>query len=118
MSSRWQDIYRHLSKGGIRVYSPGQHQGECLNPYVVVKDAGSLQFNEFSSTQNLYDLMCYVPKDRFSELEPFVDHVESLMEGLYPMLRPTHDRTPSFYDDSFKAHMISIQYINYRKFKR
>lgn len=118
MSSRWQDIYRHLSKNGVEVYSPGQHQGECLNPYVVVKDAGSVQFNGFSSTSNSYDIMCYMPNKRFSELEPFVNEVESILDGLYPMLKNTHYRTPSFYDDSVKAHMISMTYVNHRKFKR
>lgn len=116
--SRWKDIYRHLHSNGVDVYSPGQHQGECLSPYVVVKDAGSSQFNGFSSTSNAYDIMCYVPKSQFSELEPFVDCVESLMDGLYPMLKSTHDKTPSFYDDSVKAHMVSMTYVNHRKFKR
>ena len=116
MSSTWQDIYRFLEDNAIKVYSPGQHQGECKEPYVVIKDNGVSRFRTYSSTQNLYSFMCYVPRTAFSELEPFVDRVEALLDNLYPRLRSNHYRTPSFYDDSVKAHMISTQYINYRKY--
>lgn len=115
MSSRWQDIYKHLKKSGFAVYSPGQHEGECTSPYVVVKDAGTSRVGNFSSNQALYDILCYVPKDQFSQLEPFVQQLETSMKGLYPMVRPAHYKTPSFYDDTVKGHMISVQYINYQK---
>lgn len=114
--SRWKDIYRHLTKEGFDVYSPGQHEGECTSPYVVVKDAGTTPYGNFSSTKTLYDLMCYVPKEHFSQLEPFVQRLEDSVSKMYPILRPTHSRTPSFYDDTVKGHMISVQYINYKKF--
>ena len=113
--SRWKDIYTHLKTEGFDVYSPGQHQGECTSPYVVVKDMGTTQFGGFSSTRNLYDIMCYVPGDQFSRLEPFVHELETAMTKMSPMIRPAHYKTPSFYDDAVKGHMISVQYINYRK---
>lgn len=114
--SRWKDIYLHLKAEGFDVFSPGQHQGECTSPYVVVKDAGMSRVGEFSSNKNLYDIMCYVPRDNFSELEPFVHRLEVSMMRMYPMIRPAHYKTPSFYDDTVKGHMISVQYLNYRKF--
>lgn len=113
--SRWQDIYKHLKGAGFEVYSPGQHEGECVSKYVVIKDAGGSQHGDFSSTRSLYDLLCYVPKDQFSQLEPFVKQVEGSMAGMYPIIRPTYYRTPSFYDDTVKGHMVSVQYINYQK---
>ena len=113
--NRWRDIYRQLSSDGFDVYSPGQHEGVCLAPYVVVKDAGGSQVGEFSSTKNLYDILCYVPKDQYSTLEDFVFSVEKSMKELFPMIRPAHFKTASFYDDTIKGHMASIQYINYRK---
>lgn len=115
-SSRWQDIYDHLKKAGFDVYSPGQHRGECVSPYVVVKDQGGTRLGNFTSMKHLYDILCYVPKDKFSTLEVFVLSVKKSMMGLYPMIRPAHYETPSFYDDTNKSHMISVQYLNYRKF--
>lgn len=114
-ASRIQDIYLHLKKKGFEVYFPAQKVGECLSPYVVVKDATTSQYLEYSSTVTYYDLMCYIPKDHFSNLEPFVESVKVAMGELVPMIKPTYSQTQSYYDDSVKAHMISVQYKNYRK---
>lgn len=113
--SRWKDIYLHLKNDGFDVYSPGQHEGECLSPYVVVKDAGTTRFGGFSSHKALYEVLCYVPKDTFSQLEPFVQKVKTSMKKMYPMIRSADYETASFYDDTVKGHMVSVQYINYRK---
>lgn len=113
--SRMQDIYLHLKESGFDVYFPAQKDGECTSNYVVVKDATTSQVPGFSSTQTYYDIMCYVPKDSFSTLEPFVESVKEAMKKMVPMIKPTYSQTQSFYDDSVKGHMISVQYINYRK---
>ena len=31
-------IYKHLKNNGFDVYSIGQHEGICTNPYIVVKE--------------------------------------------------------------------------------
>lgn len=113
--TRWKDIYDKLTEHEIDVYSPGQKTGECTSPYVVVKAAGRTGSTEISSSQDLYDLMCYVPKSAYSTLELFVDNVETIMDELFPMIRSMHFRTASFYDDSVKAHMISTQFVNWKK---
>lgn len=113
--TRWKDIYLHLKEAGFKVFSPGQHEGECYESYVVVKSSGSSKLLGFSSTQNYYDLLCYVPKDKYSELETYVALVEESMKQLEPMIIPTHDKTPGYYDDQIKAHMVSVMYQNYRK---
>lgn len=117
MISQWQRIYLHLKSKGLDVYSPGQHQGECIAPYVVVKDAGLSSLSGFSSSQALYDIMCYVPMKHFSQLELYVDTVKTAMQELYPSIIPMHFQTASFLDDTVKGHMISIQYRNNRKNK-
>lgn len=113
--SRIQDIFLHLKKSGFKVYYPTQHQGECTEPYVVVKDATTTKYLNFSSTITYYDIMCYVPKDAFSTLEPFLEQVKEAMKGLVPMIKPTYTQTQSFYDDTIKGHMVSVQYKNYRQ---
>lgn len=113
--SRWQDIYLHLQKEGFDVYSPGTKTGQCLNEYIVVKNNGSSKLASFSTDSDLYTIMCYVPKDKYSSLEPFIQKVKKSMKGLEPMILPQGNQTPSYYDDGFKAHMISIGYKNYKK---
>lgn len=113
--SRWQDIFLHLKKEGFDVYSPGTKVGECTEEYIVVKNDGSSKHPTVSSDNDLYAVMCYVPKESYSRLEPMVQEVKSAMKGLEPMILPYGSQTPSYYDDSYKAHMISIEYKNYKK---
>lgn len=110
--SQWKTIYRHLTDRGFSVYSPGQHQGECTSRYVVIRPAGSTPKILFTSHQDVYDLLCYVPRDKYSTLEDFVMSVKQAMKGLYPTLIPTQYETASYYDDQVKGHMISIEYRN------
>lgn len=111
-STRLIDIYKHLKKDGFDVYFPAQKAGECKAPYVVVKESGTTQYLDFSSAAVLYDLLCYVPKSKYSELQPFVTRVKESMKGLWPMITPMNYEVPSFYDDTVDAHMISVQYRN------
>lgn len=113
--TRFMDIYKHLSECGIEVYYPAQKKGECTAPYTVIKDAGTAQIAGLSSTQTIYDVMCYVPKEQFTFLEQYVHQVKEAMRKLQPMIMPTFIETASFYDDTVKGHMISMQYKNNRK---
>lgn len=113
--NRWADIYKLLKSNKVNVYSPGTKNGECTSRYVVVKYDGSAQHGSLSTDDDFYSVMCFVPKEEYSTLLDFVNEIERYMKKLEPMIKPTHQKTPSFYDDSVKAHMISITYKNYRK---
>lgn len=113
--SRWQDIFLHLTKSGFDVYPPGIKAGECTSQYIVVKNDGSTRHANISTDDDFYAVMCYVPKSSYSTLEPMVQAVKRTMKELEPMILPYGSQTPSYYDDSYKAHMVSIQYKNYKK---
>lgn len=113
--SRWQDIFMVLKKAGYDVYSPGVKVGECTKEYIVVKNSGSSKLNSFSTDDDYYSVMCYVPKQAYSRLEPFIQEVKKEMKKLLPMIIPRGSQTPSYYDDSYKAHMVSIEYKNHKK---
>lgn len=113
--SRWQDIYSHLKSQDFDVYSPGIKVGECVSEYLVVKNDGSSKHASFSTDVDLYSILCYVPKENYSSLEPLVQRVKKSMKGLEPMIKPYGSQTPSYYDDGLKAHMISIEFKNYKK---
>lgn len=113
--SRWEDIFMQLKESGFDVYSPGIKTGDCTSPYIVVAVGSSFAHPSFSSDIDLYSVMCYVPKQSYSRLEPFVRSVEDSLEALKPMILPYGQKQPSFYDDTVKAHMVSISYKNYKK---
>jgi hypothetical protein len=123
-SSRWQDIFLHLKENDLEVRSPGMStdirspgtgKGECVSPYIVLKNDGSTRRAGISTNVDLYSVMCYVPKQSYSELEVLVQKVKAVMKKLEPMILPYGSETPSYYDDDVKAHMISIEYKNYKK---
>ena len=113
--SRWQDIFLHLKQKGYEVYPPGVKTGECTSPYVVVKNDGGYKHANFSSNRDMYAIMCYVPRGQYSKLEPMVAKLEGDMKELEPMILPYGQKLPSYYDDTYKAHYITVEYENYKK---
>lgn len=116
--SRWQDIFLHLKRCGFDVYAPGQKTGECRKEYVVVRQEDASADADVSSTHHYYDILCYVPANSYSRIEPFFLQVKEAMKGLYPMIRPTDTDTPPYLDTTVKAHMMSSTYENIRKIER
>lgn len=114
-ATRWQDIYLCLKNNSINVYSPGQKSGECTENYTVVKETGASQVAGILQQQVLYDIMCYVPSNKYSTLGNYVEQIKEIMKNLKPMIMPTYVETAAFYDDAVKAWMISIQYRNMKK---
>lgn len=113
--SVWQDIYKHLKRNGFDVYSPSTKTGECTKEYVVVKNNGSAKKVNASTDEDYYSIMCYVPRNKYSALEVLVQKVKKAMKELKPMVLPYGMQSSSYYDDEIKAHMISIEYKNYKK---
>lgn len=109
--SRWGDLFKHLQKKGFDVYPPAVKAGECKTPYVVIKLNGDGDIAGTSSTRDYYSVMVYVPKLAYSTLEPLVQKIKKAMKELDPLFKLTNVQ-PSFYDDTVKAHMVSVEYYN------
>lgn len=112
---RWKDIYNKLKQHNIAVFSAGQHTGECVSEYVVVRNAGAEQLFQLSSYQVVYELLLYVPVRNYSSLDAFSQKVKAVMKELYPMMIPLYSEIADFVDDDIKAHMRVLQYRNNRK---
>lgn len=115
MSSILKQIRDVLSEDGTEVFFPGQHKGECLREYVVVKLDGATPEITVSSERPLYTIMCYVPANKYSSLEELVNKTKQKMKKVFPLVMYVGNETPSFYDESVDAHMISFQYQGCRK---
>lgn len=115
--SPYEKAYDTLEKEKLVVYPPATKYGECKKPYVVLKDNGKSKANTYSSQFALLDMMCYVPQARYTDLEFYVNKCKKAMKKVYPMFIPTGLETPSFYDDSVKAWMISVEYRNSQRAK-
>ena len=113
--TRWRDIYKALDDAGVDTYSPGQHKGECLSKYAVVKQDGSTAAYEFSSSVMYYKILCYCPQNEYSTLETFLSTVKQAMKALEPMIMYAQQQDAPYYDEDVKGWMVAIRYRNYIK---
>lgn len=109
----WERIMDVMNAHNIEAYPPANKRGECKKEYVVVKQDGSSQYQDFSTEVHYYTFLLYVPQHQYASLEKFKQRIKELIASeLFPMLMPTGLETPDYFDDTFKAHMVSIQYRN------
>lgn len=109
----WERIMDVMKANNIEAYPPATKKGECTYEYVVVKQEGSSQYLSFSSEAHYYTFLLYVPQHKYASFERFKKTVKDVIrEQLYPLIMPTGLETPEFFDDTFNAHMVSIQYRN------
>lgn len=113
--NRWKDIFIFLKGKGYSVYSPGTKVGECTEPYIVVKFSGYSKHVGVSSLDNFYTLLLYVPVGKYSELDSYVMSVRNDMKEMEPKIMPYDVATDSYLDETIKAHMVSLTYLNYKK---
>ena len=101
-------IYEHLKESGYDVYSMGQHKGLATAPYIVLKSLGATPVNSASDRQ--YELLLYMPEDRYSTMEDFCESVKMTMEQIRPQVVMYEDETEHYLDPDKKAYMTSLVY--------
>lgn len=112
MKTTWKRIKDAFNEEKIELYPPAYKHGDCEKPYVVCKNDGNAPIAGYSSCTKYYTFILYVPRDRYADLDSFVETVKSVLEKLQPALMSVGERTPDFYDDTYKAHTTSIMYRN------
>lgn len=113
-----KDIRDCIDGHGIKTYNPGQHKGDCTEPYIVVSLNGVTSLLNVSSERPLYMLMVYVPWNNYSMLEQITYNVKQWLKELYPMIEYAGNETPAYYSSDNKSYMVSFQYQGIRKIER
>ena len=102
-------IYKHLKNNGFDVYSIGQHEGICTNPYIVVSENGESEIVGTSLTNDIVELLIYYPVGTYSKLNEYKQSVLYTMK-LLKGIRRVIDPMPTIIDDDKKAYMTSFTY--------
>lgn len=102
-------LYDFLKQNNVEVYFIGQHKGECIAPYVVLKDAGINSLNGKAGNKYL-DLIFFIPKNKFTTVEIYRKEVISKVKE-FGKLRYTGNETSVITDDEKKALTFSIMYL-------
>ena len=102
-----------LKDAGIEAYPPATKKGECTKEYVVVKNSGASQLGSLSTEIHYIDVLCYVPFNKYTNLERFKRQVKQIIHNnLYPRLMETGSETIDYYDEEIKGHMVSFMLRN------
>ena len=107
-------IYKHLKNNGFDVYSIGQHEGICTNPYIVVKENGESEVVGTSLINDTVELLIYYPVGTYSKLNEYKQSVLYTMK-LLKGIRRVIDPMPTIIDDDKKAYMTSFSYRRIKK---
>lgn len=114
--SVWEMIADALIRNGIKVYPPAMKMGGCDEEYVVLKQAGSVQVEAYSSVWDYYMFMLYVPKEKYTDLDRLERKVTKVIrDELYPMIKPTGLKENDSFDDNINAHIRMFTYRNSRR---
>lgn len=107
------NLYGFLVDRSIDVYFVGQHKGECVKPYVVLKDGGISSLNGKAGTKYL-DLIFFIPQNRFTAIQDYKELVMGYVKE-FGCFKYTGNETSTVIDDEKKALTFSITYQNLRK---
>lgn len=105
----FKEIYKHLKDNGFDVYSIGQHEGICTNPYIVVKENGESEVVGTSLINDTVELLIYYPVGRYSELSSYKKRILNIMK-YQRGVRRVIEAMPTIIDDDKKAYMTSFTY--------
>lgn len=110
-----QDIYTHLKNNNLNPYFPGQHRGECEEPFVIVMEGTQMpSINSNKIGQQVMDFIIFVPVNSYVAVKPYKNKVKLALKEL-TYLRKTGLETPVITDDDKKAYTTSIQYVIIKK---
>lgn len=113
-NSVWQIVADILMKyGSLKVFPPATHEGQCTEPYIVLKEDGAAVIPGYSSMYRYFRIMIYVPRSQYSKLDGYEAEVRRVIEEkIFPLLLPTGSQESDYYDANYKAHMRAILYRN------
>ncbi len=109
----FQDLYRFLRTGGLKVYSLGQQDKICTEPYVLIYEAGT---EDTSSSKNLkkesIELWVFYPFNEYSKVETYIKQVENTIKK-FGKLRKNYDKYAIEIDNDMKAYYTKLSYYRY-----
>ena len=106
-------VFDLLSANGIDTYFIGQHKGDCLRKYVVLKDDGTISDNGINGTSYI-DIIFFVPENEFMKCNDFKKQVISILKDC-KSIKYTGSETSIITDNDKKALTFSVMYEVKRK---
>lgn len=108
-------IFNKLQEKNLNPFFPGQHQGECTEPYTVIREGTQIPSPSGRKQGTLsMDIILFTPEESYLEMGKYRSKVRRALlevEGL----RKTGIETPTITEDDKKAYTSSMEYAIYKK---
>lgn len=112
MISMCEKIRKALEAAGIDTYAPGQHKGDCIEPFVIIKNDGQSEIIGTASKRNTIDIIIYAPIAWYSKVDIFVADVQAALKQVRGLC-DTYYQSPVLPDDDKNAYTTSLRYERY-----
>lgn len=109
----YRDLADYLNDNNINFFSIGQHEGKCKEPFVVIEEAGEQKESRYTLKIKNVDLVLFYPKGHYSEVEDYVNHVISTMEG-YTRATFTGNVSDVMIETDKEAYIVVLSYKIYK----
>ncbi|MCL2874256.1 MAG: hypothetical protein FWE29_04910 [Defluviitaleaceae bacterium] len=113
-SSIFELIYNRLSNGGFNVYSIGQHEGFCNEPYVVIKEDGESVLGGASVSAAVVSVIIFYPIGKYSDVSRYINEIRQCIKGLF-WLKSTGEATGIAVDHAVRAYTCTMFYEVYKR---
>ncbi|HBF4252765.1 hypothetical protein [Clostridioides difficile] len=113
----FKKIYKHLKTKGFNVYSIGQHQGLCIEPFLVIFEKGLLQTTEKNIIKDLFEIYVFYPIGQYSKVSEYKISVESVMDEIVG-IKQAYEALPILIDDEKQAYFTRLSYYENKQIRR
>lgn len=106
----FEKLLRHLTSAGYEVYPIGkQKEGECTNPYVVLKEGQPVETLDSTINKQLYEIWLYYPVKYYSRASKERDKLNNIIKEMKG-LRRAYEDLPFNVDSQKKAYVTKLTY--------
>ncbi len=110
----FQNIYKQLKENGFNVYSVGQHNGLCEEPYIVIREGGDIPYSNLQITYSIIDIIVFYPIGRYSEVFGYVKSVREALKEIKE-LKCSDEVTALVVDHEVKAYTCGVKYQIFKR---
>ncbi|MGX8125687.1 hypothetical protein ACWTV9_05510 [Clostridioides difficile] len=105
----FKKTYKYLKEKGFEVYSIGQHQGICNNPFLVLYEKNDMQTTERNIIKELFEIWIYYPIGQYSMIKDYKEKVEESISEMKGIKR-AYEPLPIMIDDEKQAYFTRLSY--------
>lgn len=106
----FKDLYTYLKNSGFSVYSLGQQDKTCTEPFVLFYNAGVGETTSRNLKREFIELWLFYPYGQYSEVDQYIKSVQTAISS-FGKLRTNYENTNSIeIDDGMKAYYTKLSY--------